>query len=291
MIFRSKSKFEQLDQYLAKRDYRGALQAISEELRRRPENFNVLLRQAEILALAGDRDEAIEVYQKLARHFVAEGFYARAIAINSKILRLDPTRTEATRELADEIARRQEEEEKRRRPPLTRPPGRSAPRQPQESEEEAEELTTRPPPPRGGEAAFFSAFPRDALEKLLNSTCVYTFQPGVVLVREGEDGRSMFLIEGGTVQVLTTDNTGATIPLARLGPGEFFGEVSVLTGRPRTATVVAETAVTVIEVSKDDLDQITATHPEVRALVQKFYEERAHATVEAVLSRMRRQRG
>lgn len=291
MIFRSKSKFEQLDQYLAKRDYRGALQAISEELRRRPENFNVLLRQAEILALAGDRDEAIEVYQKLARHFVAEGFYARAIAINSKILRLDPTRTEATRELADEIARRQEEEEKRRRPPLTRPPGKSAPRQPQESEEEAEELATRPLPPRGGEAAFFSAFPRDALEKLLNSTCVYTFQPGVVLVREGEDGRSMFLIEGGTVQVLTTDSTGATIPLARLGPGEFFGEVSVLTGRPRTATVVAETAVTVIEVSKDDLDQITATHPEVRALVQKFYEERAHATVEAVLSRMRRQRG
>ncbi len=291
MIFRSKSKFEQLDQYLARRDYRGALQAISEELRRRPENFNVLLRQAEILALAGDRDEAIEVYQKLARHFVAEGFYARAIAINSKILRLDPTRTEATRELADEIARRQEEEEKRRRPSLTRPPGKPAPRQPKESEGETEEPATRPLPARGGEAAFFSAFPRDALEKLLNSTCVYTFQPGVVLVREGEDGRSMFLIEGGTVQVLTTDSTGATIPLARLGPGEFFGEVSVLTGRPRTATVVAETAVTVIEVSKDDLDQITATHPEVRALLQRFYEERAHATVEAVLSRMRRQRG
>lgn len=298
MIFRSKSKFEQLDQYLARRDYRGALQAISEELRRRPENFNVLLRQAEILALAGDREEAIEVYQKLARHFVSEGFYARAIAINSKILRLDPTRTEATRELADEIARRQEEEEKRRRPPLTRPPSKPSarpPKEPQqtadEPQQEPEEAASGPLPPRGGEAAFFGAFPRDALEKLLNSTCVYTFQPGVVLVREGEDGRSMFLIEGGTVQVLTTDGTGATIPLARLGPGEFFGEVSVLTGRPRTATVVAETAVTVIEVSKDDLDQITATHPEVRALVQRFYEERAHATVEAVLSRMRRQRG
>ncbi len=287
MIFRSKSKFEQLDQYLARRDYRGALQAISEELRRRPENFNVLLRQAEILALAGDRDEAIEVYQKLARHFVAEGFYARAIAVNSKILRLDPSRTEATRQLAEEIARRQEEEEKRRRPPLAQPALGSRLRRP------AQETRGAPPavpPSRPGEVAFFGGFPREALEKLLSSTCVYTFQPGVVLVREGEEGRSMFLIEDGTVEVTTTDSNGTTIALASLGPGDFFGEVSVLTGRPRTATVVAKTPVTVIEVGKEDLDQIAAAHPEVRAMVQKFYEERAHATVEAILSRMRQAR-
>ncbi len=287
MIFRAKSKFEQLDQYLARRDYRGALQAISEELRRRPENFNVLLRQAEILALAGDRDEAIEVYQKLARHFVAEGFYARAIAVNSKILRLDPSRTEATRELADEIARRQEEEETRRRPPLARPAPGSRLRQPPE---EVSVTAPAAPPPSRSEVAFFGAFPREALEKLLSSTCVYTFQPGVVLVREGEEGRSMFLIEDGTVEVTTTDSSGSTIALASLGTGDFFGEVSVLTGRPRTATVIATTTVTVIEVGKEDLDQITASHPEVRLMVQKFYEERAHATVEAVLARMRRQR-
>ena len=288
MIFRSKSKFEQLDQYLARRDYRGALQAISEELRRRPENFNVLLRQAEILALAGDRDEAIKVYEKLARHFVAEGFYARAIAINSKILRLDPSRTESTRELAEEIARRQEAEAKQRRPPLT-PPSPGGRRHRPAEEEDSASVPAQPPPPRS-EAAFFGAFPREALEKLLSSTCVYTFQPGVVLVREGEEGRSMFLIEDGTVEVTTTDARGATITLASLGPGDFFGEVSVLTGRPRTATVVAKTAVTVIEVAKEDLDEIAASHPEVRRLVQKFYEERAHATVEAMLSRMRRAR-
>lgn len=286
MIFRPKSKFEQLDQYLARRDYRGALQAISDELRRRPENFNVLLRQAEILALAGDREEAIEVYQKLARHFVAEGFYARAIAVNSKILRLDPSRTEATRELAEEIARRQEDEEKIRRPPLAHPP----PKGPSRRQPEVVGPASPQGPSSRGEVAFFGAFPREALEKLLSSTCVYTFQPGVVLVREGEEGRSMFLIEDGTVEVTTTDTTGSTIALARLGPGDFFGEVSVLTGRPRTATVIAATTVTVIEVGKDDLDQITASHPEVRSLVQRFYEERAHATVEAVLSRMRRQR-
>lgn len=287
MIFRPKSKFEQLDQYLARRDYRGALQAISEELRRRPENFNVLLRQAEILALAGDREEAIKVYEKLARHFVSEGFYARAIAVNSKILRLDPARTEMTSQLANEIARRQEEEEKRRRPPLTPPTPKAAPRR--EGEVPVEPEPAPPPTPRA-EAAFFRAFPRQALEELLSSTCVYTFRPGVVLVREGEEGRSMFLIEDGTVEVVTTDPSGASVVLAHLGPGDFFGEVSVLTGRPRTATVVATTPVTVIEVGKEDLDRISATHPEVRSLLQKFYEERAHATVEAMLARLRQPR-
>jgi cAMP-dependent protein kinase regulator len=289
MIFRSKSKFEQLDQYLARRDYRGALQAISEELRRRPENFNVLLRQAEILALAGDRDEAIQVYEKLARHFIAQGFYARAIAINSKILRLDPSRSETTRQLAEEIARRQEAEAKQRRPPLASPAPGGRPHRP--TEEEAPPPAPAQSPSSRSEVAFFGAFPREALEKLLSSTCVYTFQPGVVLVREGEEGRSMFLIEDGTVEVTTTDSSGAAIPLASLGPGDFFGEVSVLTGRPRTATVVAKTVVTVIEVAKEDLDEIAASYPEVRQVVQKFYEERAHATVEAILSRMRQGRG
>ncbi len=75
--------------------------------------------------------------------------------------------------------------------------------------------------------------------------------------------------------------------LARLGPGEFFGEVAVLTGKPRTATIVARTPVTVIEISRQDLDRIAAAHPEVRSVLQRFYEKRAQATVEAILARMR----
>ncbi len=110
MIFKSKPRYDQLDHYLARRDYTAALEAVSEELKRRPEDFNLLLRHAEILGLAGDKEHAVVVYRKLARHFADQGFYARAIAVNNKILRLDPSRREVTDELAELIAAREEEE-------------------------------------------------------------------------------------------------------------------------------------------------------------------------------------
>ncbi len=78
MIFKSKPRFDQLDQYLANKDYSSALEAIAEEIKSKPENFNLLLRQAEILASAGQQALAVELYRKVARFFAEQGFYARA---------------------------------------------------------------------------------------------------------------------------------------------------------------------------------------------------------------------
>ena len=114
MIFKPKARLELLDQYLARRDYASAHEALTEELKKRPENFNLLLRQAEILGLAGDRERAIDLYRKLARYFADQGFYARAIAVTNKILRLDASRSEVTKELAELIARQQEVEKAQR---------------------------------------------------------------------------------------------------------------------------------------------------------------------------------
>jgi voltage-gated potassium channel len=109
-----------------------------------------------------------------------------------------------------------------------------------------------------------------------------------VIVREGEPGTSLFLIENGTVEVHTVDPKGRRLVLAELGPGEFFGEVAVLTGRPRTATILAKGSVTVIEITREQLEGIVAAHPQVREVLERFYKQRAHATVEAMLSHLRK---
>lgn len=391
MIFKSKPRYDQLDQYLARRDYAAALEAVSEELKRRPEDFNLLLRHAEILGLAGDKEHAVEVYRRLARHFADQGFYARAIAVNNKILRLDPTRREVTDELAELIAAREEEErlthgrppEAAQAPPVpaftptvpaapmfaaptgavppfapappptvppaaappplaqaaavprpvvaapvapppiavptTPPPGPPPVRQPAATVEAPPTSPPAPelpdddlpgaPPPREpvvpamsilgpteviersapdtaarerDASRFFAAFPRQALNRLLAATKVSHYAPDQVIVMEGEPGSSMFLIVAGDVRVQTTDPTGGQLQLATLGPGEFFGEVSLLTGRPRTATVIARNNVTAVEIPRQKVQSILTSFPEVGQIIQGFLEQRAQATAEAI---------
>ncbi len=288
MIFRNRRRFENLDQYLAKRDYRAALEAIAEEIKRRPNNFNLLLRQAEVMALSGDRSQAVSVYETLARHFIGLGFYARAIAVANKIQKLDPSREDLSRQLAAEIGERQEAEKEERgrlhrasqAAPSKGSDPAAAPAIPDDiplEQAEREQQASR----------LFDQFPPAALEELLSSTSVRNFAVGDTLVREGDPGASLFLIEDGEVEVRTADPAGRQVSLARLGPGEFFGEVSILTGLPRTATVVAVSASTVIEIQRTDIDAIATRHPRVREVLKRFYEERAQATVEAMVARVR----
>jgi CRP-like cAMP-binding protein len=289
-MVRAKPRFENLDHYLVNRDYGLALEAIAEEIKRRPEGFNLLLRQAEILGLAGDREKAIEVYRRLARHYAEQGFYARAIAVINKVIRLDPSRQEFTKELALFIAAQQEvehvEQTKLQRATAPAASERRA-SAPEAGAPAAADVATAQAEKERAASHFFAEFPPAALEQLISTTAVRSFAEGETIVREGDRGASWFLIEEGEVDVHTTDPSGRHLVLARLGPGEFFGEVSVLTGKPRTATIVARNGVTVIEISSRDLDQIAAEHPQVRSVLQRFYEKRAQATVEAVIARMR----
>jgi cAMP-dependent protein kinase regulator len=300
MILR-RYRIEDLDKYLARRDYAAALAAIAEELKRHPENFNLLLRQAEILAAAGDREHALEVYRNLANHFAKQGRYTMAIAVTNKILRLDPTQTQAAADLQQllETQRRLEEESRGKLLQLAQKPSAAPqttpapPPAPPPASPPAAAVPPQPPPqqlaPQEEQEAvrFFSAFPAEALAELLGSTSVRSYRPGSIIVREGEPGDSLFLIVDGSVEVSGTDPQGRPVALATLSRGDFFGEVAVLTGKPRTATVVAATEVAVIEISKETLEDISARHPQVKQVLERFYQERANATVELMVAKLR----
>ena len=63
--------------------------------------------------------------------------------------------------------------------------------------------------------------------------------------------------------------------------------MSLLTGKPRTATITAKSVVNAIELTKNAVDGIADEYPEVRTVLEDFYENRAQATVEAVIQKMR----
>jgi CRP-like cAMP-binding protein len=76
------------------------------------------------------------------------------------------------------------------------------------------------------------------------------YTAGEALVRQGEAGRSLFVVRTGDVRIEKADGS-STRELARLGPGSFFGEMSLLTGEPRSASVIALGEVEAVVVEKD----------------------------------------
>ena len=282
----SKPRIEDLDHYLARKEYDKALRAVTNELEKRPEQFNLLLRQAEILGLAGNRESAIRLYRQLAERYTRDGFYAKAIALYKKILRLEPD----AEDIHDELTRLIEEDKRTRLPLEQRLGTLRSPSGASQSEttdpvrdQQLKELQA---------SALFAAFEKDTLRDLLTSTNLRSYRENDTIVTEGEPGSSLFLIVSGTVQVSTRDEvSGEPIHLATLGPGDFFGEVSLLTGKPRTATITADSQVITIELDRKSVDRIAIRHPEVRTILEEFYNRRAEEAVEAIIHRRKQGSG
>ena len=271
----SRSGIDDLDRLLAKKKYDKALEVIKKALSKNPNQLNLRLRQADILDLAGHREKAIVIYRVLAEAQAKDGFYARAIAIYKKILRLDPKQT-----VHEDLARLIEEDQQSKAADQERRKSGTTIGQEQASiDQELNELKA---------SRLFSSFERETLVEIIASTELRSYEVGDIIVTEGEDGSSLFLIVEGTVRVFTRVDDGSNLQLAELGPGDFFGEVSLLSDKPRTATITASTQVTAIELERDSIDRISATHPEVRTVLEDFYERRAKDTVEAVIHRLRK---
>ena len=101
-----------------------------------------------------------------------------------------------------------------------------------------------------------------------------TYAHGETIVREGEPGDSFYLVERGVIAVtIGTRDGGSTQTISRMLPGDYFGEMSLLTGEPRSANVVAESDVVVLEVGRGAFEHILAANP---ALLEPISQIAAH---------------
>jgi hypothetical protein len=112
------------------------------------------------------------------------------------------------------------------------------------------------------------------------------FAEGETVVREGDTGSSMFLIAAGRVAVSVHGDVGASRKLAVLEEGASFGEISLLTGEPRLATVRAVTEATLVEIDKDTLAPVLMANPSlVEKLDAVILQRRRHTARELVVGR------
>jgi len=110
---------------------------------------------------------------------------------------------------------------------------------------------------------------REGLEAIAAATRVHTFAKGETILRHGTAGNSMFVVHDGTVSVRVDE-----AEVARLGEGDVFGEMALLTGESRAADVVALSEVVAIEITKDALHPVLRDHPELAASITAKVMER-----------------
>jgi CRP-like cAMP-binding protein len=128
----------------------------------------------------------------------------------------------------------------------------------------------------------FSDLTRDAFIALTEGMLLRRVLAGDAVVEEGERGASFYVVASGALTVTKRDERGDRVKLARLGEGEFFGEMAILSGAPRRATVTAETDAELLELRAEVLLDLARRHPHLATSVQRFYRQRLLANAMAV---------
>lgn len=284
---------------LSKRELQKELQEIQRNLLLAPGRLETLEKQAEICEQLGDSETLLAAYEELAAAYTRKQLFAHAIAVTKKIIEVDPERRHAHSHLASLI--KKDHDQRTKDELLNAPlPIAEAPEEVEEAESILElgtdaeivlaapiESDDEPESPERQEAharerassTLFSLFSSDALEDVLAATNLRNFQSGDVIFKEGQIGMSFYVIVEGIAEAVARNVEGENIHLTEMGPGELFGEVSILSGNPRAATVRATENLTAIEVSHQRLEEVAKRHPEVLDVLRKFCEARADIAI------------
>jgi CRP/FNR family cyclic AMP-dependent transcriptional regulator len=111
------------------------------------------------------------------------------------------------------------------------------------------------------------------------------FKPGQVIIREGEIGDLFYVITEGHAEILIHDADGAELLLHEVGPGDFFGELSMLTNEPRAARVRAVDQVSTLALERADFFEFLRAHTHAAIDVMVELGGRLHEN-DAILRRM-----
>ena len=118
--------------------------------------------------------------------------------------------------------------------------------------------------------------------RLLARAEALTFPNGAVVVQEGDPGDALYIIEDG-VATVGVDSFGQEKPVSELGSGAFFGEMAVITEQPRSATVRARGALSVLKIPKDAVVSVLKDYPRVREIIAKISIARTEQTMGKML--------
>jgi small-conductance mechanosensitive channel len=129
--------------------------------------------------------------------------------------------------------------------------------------------------------ALCSSLGEEQIQRLARAAKHVRFGKGETIIHQGEPGESMFILASGSAEVLA-QKEGLLLRVGVLGPGECFGEISLLTGEPRSATVTALTDCEVLEIQKLSIGVVLRENPQLAEKLSDTLVMRRLATKDAL---------
>lgn len=215
-------------------------------------DLRVRMKIAETLARTGKTDDAVKEYMAVSDSYAESGFTVQAIAVNKLIVKLDPSKADVHKKLAEvhtdkglvpkmvskeqAVATVEEEKGKGKKPSIPRTP-------------------------------LFSDLTTDELAYVSEQVEVLQVKAGSTLFREGDPGDSLFIITHGEVNILSRNAKGEEVEVARLKNGEFFGEFAFFSNSKRQADAVTSSESELLELTRETLIDVTQKYPRVKEVL------------------------
>lgn len=261
-----------VDALIAKGKHDKAIELLEEQRKTSPGNVRLQLQLCDVLVAAKRQKDAIPILLGLVEQLAEQGFFPKAIAVLKRVQRIDPNQAGIEGRLADLCKDESGEAAARRTGVL---PAVQRPQEPNEVVETIPDMDLEVAPTPPDQSPLFSDFSRDELVEVIRGLNLLSFEPGDILMSEGEPGASLLVISSGSVKAFVSNAERKNTMVREMRAGEFFGEISLLSGKPRTATITAATSCDLLELDRDTLEDIAKRHPHVKSVVQEFYDRRS----------------
>lgn len=247
---------ENVQKFLGKSDWKSAI-AEMEKLFAIDADPMVRVRIGDAYQKLGQKAESVKQYIHAADLYAEGGFVVKALAQYKLALRHDPANKDAQGKI--ELLHTNKTVTELKLEPI----------------EDGAEQPTRSVIP------LFSDFTQEEFNDFTKRMIIHTMPPGKPIIKEGDNGRSVYILTRGAVKVYSTI-MGKKVELAALQASDFFGEIAFLTGKPRTATVETTEESDVLEVGEEDLNEMIAKSPRIRDVLHNYHEQRVKSTLEKV---------
>ena len=249
---------DSIQAYLAKSNWKTAISEM-EKLFALDADPIIRVRIGDAFQKLGQKVEAVKEYVYAADLYAEKGAVVKSLAQYKLALRLDPGHKRAQERMAALHSNKTVAEKK------------------------AEPVEEGKQKPVSSVIPLFAGFTQEEFTEFTKMMNVHPLPAGMPIVEQGDSGKSVYIIASGSGKIHTRLLSGERGDLAQLWPGDFFGEMAFLTGKPRTATVETAEDSLVLEVTEDKLRELTSQRPRVLEVLQKYSEMRTKGTTEKIL--------